>query len=563
MRWPFAYAAFVLALAGGTLSVPGSYNIEGNSGLTDQSILTEIRRTACSVIDSACVDSICRAIAAHYWNNGYLDAEVRCRIRRAGADTVDISIREGQVSLLRFVKMSGMAARYESAVGEIFEHQVGIPLSQAALERGIADVLAFYDARGYPLTTIHPEMVSAGEGWVGIHLHVSEGPAADIGGLVFKGLKRNSPDAVGRETGLSLGEPYDGKKVEDASQRLMSLGVFEEVSEAELTFDSRDTTVTVTMEVVEARTSSVEGAGAYFPSAEGARFVGSLDLEFRSLAGTLRRLKILWSRPGGGRLKWSVEYREPRILSRPFALDANLSSDVADTSYARRRLWLGVTYRGEPRLELGMGGFLGTTKDRAVVGGEGSFSERGLSFDLRYDTRRDPVNPASGQVLAASHQVASLEFEDDASEDRTLSGLLVDGAQLVGLGGRRVLVLGARFEGVYSSQGRIPASHRVRVGGMRSLRGYPEEWFSVEKALSVTIEVRRLLGRYSRVYSFFDGATLDDGSRSLGQVRGAPFGYGLGFLAGSRSGILRLEIALGRDDTWSEAKLHIGLVRRF
>jgi hypothetical protein len=75
--------------------------------------------------------------------------------------------------------------------------------------------------------------------------------------------------------------------------------------------------------------------------------------------------------------------------------------------------------------------------------------------------------------------------------------------------------------------------------------------------------VRRLLGGYSRVYGFFDGAVLEGSGYSFESIRSGPFGYGLGLMAGSQAGIVRLEIALGRSDTWSDAKLHLGLVRRF
>jgi hypothetical protein len=65
------------------------------------------------------------------------------------------------------------------------------------------------------------------------------------------------------------------------------------------------------------------------------------------------------------------------------------------------------------------------------------------------------------------------------------------------------------------------------------------------------------------MYAFIDGATIEDGGYDFGTLKRLPFGYGVGFMAGSRSGIVRLEIALGRDDMFSDAKLHLGLVQRF
>ena len=97
---------------------------------------------------------------------------------------------------------------------------------------------------------------------------------------------------------------------------------------------------------------------------------------------------------------------------------------------------------------------MGVTKDRTVAGGEGNFDERGLSFDLRYEGRDDPINPRSGHRLSFSHEVASLDYEDSASVDRTLSSVAITGEYVTGMGGAFALVVKSGFSGVYSSEGR-------------------------------------------------------------------------------------------------------------
>ncbi len=537
--------------------------ITGNASAGTAAIMEAAGRVSCSSTDSACVDSICHAIARYYWENGYLDAHLRCMRRRPDADTVDVLVQEGYPSVLRSVDVTGASETHRVEVGRLFSQQIGEPLSRTAIERAISEALRFYDASGYPLSRIQPEVVSAGNGRVELNLVVDAGPRAEIGAVLFKGLEHTSPMALLSESGLVPGQRYDGNRIEAARSRLLGLGIFEQVSEAVIVFDSRDTTVTVEFDVVEARTSRFEGLAAYVPSGVRSGFVGSLDLEFGNLGGSLRRLKVSWRKPGSGRLDWSVFYREPRILSRPFALELKLASDVIDTSFARRRLWAGIMYRGEPRYELGVGTSVGTTKDRSITGGEGDFDELGFSFDFRYEGRDDPINPSTGLLLSIYQEVAKLDFEGGASQDRTLTAVNAAGEYLVGVQGSLVAAVGLRVDFASASDGKIPESHRIRLGGMRSLRGYAEEWFSVEKAAVVSLELRRLLGRHSRIYVFLDGASIKDSNHSFGELDSAPFGYGFGFVGGTRSGLVRLEIALGRDDTWGDAKLHLGLVQRF
>jgi outer membrane protein assembly factor BamA len=205
MRLASAIVALGLLVATGTPAAPVDFDITGNSELSDEAILEEIRRIDCSAVDSACIDSVCHAVAGYYWWSGYLDAEVQCKRSVQSDGTVEIAVSEGRLSVLKAVSINGAAARDTSTLEGLFSEQIGRPFSQAALEEGISAVLGFYDGRGYPLTRIRPEMVSAGVGWVGVRLHVTAGPRADVGCIVFNGMTKTRRNAVLAESGLVEG----------------------------------------------------------------------------------------------------------------------------------------------------------------------------------------------------------------------------------------------------------------------------------------------------------------------------------------------------------------------
>ena len=537
--------------------------VTGNSHLSLDAITAETAKVVCASADSFCVDQICNAVAGAYWAQGYLDAEIKCERSNATGDTVRIAISEGTPSLLVSIKLDGASGEDTPQLDAIFAGRRGIPFSKPELEQAIDDALGFYDGRGYPLARIRPEILEVARGELGVILRISPGPRAKLGRVSFRGMKKTRESVLLRESGLVAGRAYDGDRVDGAREKLLGLGILEEVSEPVLGFDSQDTTVAITFDVAEARTSLFEGVLAYSPGAKGTSLVGSLTLEMLNLGGTLRRAKVLWTRRGDRRLSWSLYYREPQLVGKPLGLEAGLASDVVDTSYARSKFSVGLVFVGEPRLEIGTGAFLGSAKDRKAAGGEGSFRERGLSFSLRYEGRTTPVNPQSGGFFEVSHEVESLDYVDDPALDRTLSNLASGAEYVLGLAGRTKLAFGGRFRGVFSSSGRVPPSHMVRWGGMETLRGYPEEWFNVEKALTLSLEVRRLLGASSRIYAFIDAATLGGAASSFGNLDNLPYGYGFGFMGGTTAGVLRLEIAMGRGDTWSEAKLHLGFVEQF
>jgi outer membrane protein assembly factor BamA len=559
LRW-LALAASVAALS--VPAVAADFAIHGNSSMATEAIIETARGVACSAMDSICVAAMCRAVADRYWENGYLDVKLNCLEPGAGEDTVRITIAEGRQANLKSVTVRGATAHDSTGLEAVFDEQVGRPFTRAGLEQGISELLRLYDGLGYPFTTVQPDLISTGEGWVSVGLRIDEGPQATIGDVSFRGLEGTKPRVLLLETGLESGDTYDGEKADEARASLMALGIFEDVSEPEMRFDARDTTISITYDVVEARNSLFEGMVAYAPSAEANKLVGSLHLELRNIAGTLRRLRVLWNKPGEERLNWRIDYREPRILGWPVSGLFEVFSDVIETSFARRKLELGIAFTGERRLELGFGGFLGSTKDRSLEGGEGDFTERGVSFALRYEGRDVPVNPRSGLFTSLRNEVAQLKYQEESSLDRTLTGLDLDARYLADA---RFAVLAFRilYQGAFASEGEVPESHLVRIGGMRSLRGYPEEWFAAEQALVASFELRRVLSRRSRIYAFLDVATLEDELRDFGHLSSPPLGYGFGFMGDARTGLFRLEIALGRHDPFSDARLHFALSQSF
>lgn len=536
--------------------------VRGNAALTLDEIRSAAASARCADLDSLCAEGICRAIAAAYWSRGWIDAEVQCE-RLAGADTVSVWISEGSPAPISSVEIRGASPDDLAALEAMFSNAVGGPLVGAELEAGIAEVLGYYDSRGYPMAGLEPEVARSADGRIGVVLKVTPGPRARIGSVDLRGLRTTKLAVARRETGLAPGQPYDGPTVDEARSRLVDLGVFDEVSEPFLAMDPRDTSISVRFDVKEARTTLVEGALAYAPSARQAKLVGSLAVEMLNLGGTLRRAKVAWVRRGDDRLSWSLYYREPRIAGGPFAVEAELASDVVDSSYARRKLSLGAVYIGEPRLEIASGAFLGSTKDRSLSAGEGDFAEKGISFRLRHEGRDRPVNPQSGYFFWLTHEVESLSYADSSSLDRTLSSVGARAQWILSLAARTNLAIGGFFTGTFSSSGEIPASHLARLGGADDLRGYPEDWFSVERALTLSLEARRILGDRSRVYAFFDGAALRGAAYSFGDLGDQPFGYGVGFMGEAGAGTFRVELALGRGDAWRDAKMHLALAERF
>jgi outer membrane protein assembly factor BamA len=268
-----------------------------------------------------------------------------------------------------------------------------------------------------------------------------------------------------------------------------------------------------------------------------------------------------------------VHYREPRLFGLPVGLQGSIDSDIDETAYERRRFSLRLVQQEGRRFELSAGWFLASVREGPLVEDveaedkRSSYDENGFDIGLSIDRTDRVVNPTRGPKAILALEVSSLKCdaceEPDSQPDRTLWSALAGGSYVFGISGRTVGFLGARLHIVDSDGGGVPASHLIRVGGVNTLRGYPEEWFVTTEVVIVTAELRYVVGTSSRVYVFVDAGTLTDETHEIGDLGTALVGYGVGLTTGSRIGVFRLEVATALDEPLSEAKLHLKLTQRF
>ncbi len=535
----------------------GELVVEGNTAF-DDAVLRQIAESAKCSGDSSCLDSICRRIASYYWNRGYLDARTHCSVSRDSS--IRVNIFEGEEYVVDSIELRGTTKQDSLSLSEQFQDLVGEAFDGTRIQKRMTWLLDFYDQRGYPMASISPEIAGGDENRVQLRFIIDKGPLARLREVVFDGLKLTRKQILLDEMGIREGAPFNGKILKNARSNLLGLGVFEKVSEPRLIFDSMDTSITVEIGVIEAPSTNLTGYAAYSPSSRGS-LVGSIDLEFSNLGGTLRRFHINWDKPGYQRLKWMVSYSEPRFLSRPLCASVVAESDVADTIYAHRRLLVSLEWRKSAAAKLGLGFLLGANKDRSLKLAEGDFKEKGLKFRIAYDGQFPNVNPRSGSKFEISQESLILTYSENAKTLR-LARLHLLGGNITSLWGNWVLSSKICFDGVFVSNDIVPASYVIRIGGMGSLRGYGEEALTGVRVITATLEPRLILSPNSRFYAFIDGALLGSSRGNL-RFESALLGYGCGIMASAGIALVRLDIGLAQHEAWTNARLHFGVVKKF
>jgi len=104
-------------------------------------------------------------------------------------------------------------------------------------------------------------------------------------------------------------------------------------------------------------------------------------------------------------------------------------------------------------------------------------------------------------------------------------------------------------------------SDLYRLGGTSTLRGYLENQFLGSRIAWSNIEYRFLLARRSYIFTFFDSGYYFNSA--VDKKEDFKLGYGLGLSIETGLGVLGVSFALGQGDSFSEGKIHFGIINEF
>ncbi|MBE0555996.1 MAG: BamA/TamA family outer membrane protein, partial [Proteobacteria bacterium] len=321
--------------------------------------------------------------------------------------------------------------------------------------------------------------------------------------------------------------------------------------------------------VREGNTNRFDGAIGYIPASTDGRdgyVTGLLDLGFRNLFGTGRRLDARWRRIDRLSQDLALRYKEPWLFGLPLSVAGGFGQRKQDSLYVQRTFDVSAELMMTEEFSIGVG-----VTSASVYPGQLSTpavtknGSTGLALFILYDSRDRPVAPTSGAVYQTSYERGSKRIEagplvaEAVTETKDRISADVEAYFMI----LRPHMVAVAAHGREIRTPVIEVSDLYRLGGARSLRGYAEDQFLGSRVVWTNLEYRLLAGNRSYVYAFFDWAyvaTVSGEESSLPRSEFRPYGYGAGLLVDTALGIVDVSIAAGKGDTFSTAKFHLRLV---
>ena len=553
--------------------------VSGNHALRDDQILDAMASKRSRDYQAGLLATDKERILVRYRQEGYCFAGVDIQPRQLPGDSslvaLLVTVNEGPRAVVGQIALAGNNALQTSAILDAFETRSGDILDPATLEKDIRTLVSRYERIGYPYAAINVEdialMTTDSASQLRIRLSIDEGSKVTINEVRVQGNKETSEHVIVREARVSPPELYDEEKVSKIRERLNKLNIFSSVQEPELYSNREGGGLLISVE--ESNTNTFDGVIGYVPGGqhdEGGAVTGMVNVVMRNLFGTARKLDVRWQRDDRYSQEIGIRYVEPWVFDIPVNIGGNFFQRQQDTIYVRRVAGLTAEMMFSDAFSLGGSLQQENIIPSTTIATQAVSNSRTLTagITLRYDTRDDIINPTSGvnyrtDYLFGGKKIYSTPFAG-APEHSTVQKISIDAEAYIEPIDRQVIALGLHGRQITSDN--IEVSDRFRFGGTNSLRGYRENQFLGSRIAWTNAEYRFLLARRSFFFGFFDTGYYfipADDQHGIPSSQSVNVGYGVGVRVETSLGIIGVSIALGEGDSFSQAKLHLGLINEF
>jgi outer membrane protein insertion porin family len=560
-----------------------SFDVTGNSAFSDSEYRQWSGISNGLQVFPGMIDSVKSRIAKQLSLRGYLNFKFEDEKVAYSPDSqkVDllINISEGSPTYVRDINIGGLDS-IDNKITTMFDFQRGNVFNKYDLEENISETLTYLENNGYPFAKIIVSSVDfqkeGRENVADIYLDIKRETRSTIDKIEIIGNTSTKDYVITRELRLDSGAVYSQEIIAELPNRLNRLRFFEPVNVPRFYFNSKSQGVLL-IEVKEEQTNNFDGIIGYVPARnedEKGYITGLVNISLRNLFGTGRAAAIRWQQFDRNSQELELKYLEPWLLGFPFNINLGLFQRKQDTTYVQRKLEGALEYLATEDISASV--FIGTeeiipTENEVPVFKVYNSNVFTTGANLKVDTRDDPYAPTSGLFFINSYSFSRKKINGPAQfitpnlETRiNLQRFALDFEGFYEFFKRQVVALGIHGRELRGSF--FENSDLFRLGGTNSLRGYREDQFLGSRILWTNFEYRLLLTRRTFAFLFFDtGYYLreSDAERNILKSEDYLYGYGLGLNIETGLGVLGVSFALGEGDSFSDGKIHFGLINEF
>ena len=563
-----------------------SFEVNGNFNFEDSEYLKWSELSINQPIYNGILDSVKSKIARNILKQGYYFIEFSNAELIVTEDStrfkIVLNINEGDPVIINNVFIDGIDTTTDISVFRQFDYLKRQIFIKQELESNIEQLLTGFENSGFPFAKIQIVSVNVfrdsinDENLADIYLKILSGTENKIDRVEIRGNTSTKDYVIIRELRLESGESYVQNRIEEFPNRLNRLRFFEPVPIPQYFINSKNEGVLL-VEVTEKNTNNFDGIIGYIPPGknESSGYItGLVNISLRNLFGTGRAASIRWNKYNRDSQELDLKYLEPWFLSFPLNINLGLYQRVQDTTYVQRKFEGSLEYLATEDISASV--LIASESVVPTVRAIPVFTVYNSSYittgaNLKIDTRDDPYSPTEGLLFINSYSFSRKTINGPSEYITSNLNTSVDLQRFSSsfyffyeLFSRQIVAIGVNAREMRGST--FENSDLYKLGGTNSLRGYREEQFLGSRIFWSNLEYRALLTRRSYGFIFFDTGYYfrpEEIDKNIPKSEEFLYGFGLGLNLETALGVLRVSYALGEGDTFSDGKIHFGILNEF
>ncbi len=581
--------SIVLLITISSISFPqklNSFDVNGNLNFDDQQYLEWSGLRLNQTIFKGILDSAKTRIAKNLLLQGFYFFKFINSSLKISSDSstfkIEIEVEEDNQIILKNIFVDAADSGSAEQINKQFDFLKGQAFNKTEIEQSIENQLEQFENSGYPFAKIIINSVAVyndsvdKNNYADVYLKIVSGGESKINKVEIRGNTSTKDYVILRELRLETGMSYSQKKIEEFPQRLNRLRFFDPVPVPQFYINSKNEGVLL-VEVKEKNTNNFDGIIGYIPpnkNESSGYITGLVTISLRNLFGTGRAIALKWNKFNKNSQELDLRYLEPWFLSFPLNINLGLYQKVQDSTYVQRKLEGAIEYLATESISASVN--IATESVVPSVRTIPVFTVYNSSYittglNLKIDTRDDPYAPTEGILFINSYALSKKTINGPAeyltstlNTSVNLQRFSVSFAFFYELFSRQVVAIGVNGRELRGPT--FENSDLYRLGGTNSLRGYREEQFLGSRIFWSNLEYRALFTRRSYGFLFFDtGYYLRpaETEKNIPKTEDFLYGFGLGLNLETGLGVLRVSYALGKGDTFSDGKIHFGILNEF
>lgn len=456
------------------------------------------------------------------------------------------------------------------------------PFKHGEVRKVFGSILETAQNNGFPFASVRLDSIAEQGGGFKAAIHLEKGPFISFDTLKVVGDSKTNPLFLARRLQVMPGQAFSQKKIDQSIRALGNIPYVKLSGEPQLSFQNEE--ATYYLPIQDRRMNTLDGVIGLLPNEieENKWLVtGQFELELYNVSGKGRDYSIHWQRLTQYTQNLRLTAAEPLVLGTMIDLKASFFLLKEDTTFLNRDFKMDIGYQIGPQAYL-------------------SFFTRRQAGDLLAVSRYSEADRLP-EVADFRYNNYGANFVFSRLDDVFLPRKGWYSETMVGLGNKRLLentglprhlyqdldmnTLQYYFQTTFSYHAEWRKSFGTlfkvragemdnpnlllndlfRLGGLKSIRGFNENYFYAQRYIYLNIEPRYYFDNNSYFLIFADGGLLENGVNHSG--RDMPVSFGGGFSLETGNGLFNFIYAVGQSNTqpigFNYSRIHFGYTGRF